>query len=233
MTHLNKQLIPVSISEITQATPKIKIFKLTHNKKDFAFSPGQWIDLYAPISGKNIGGYTIISNPKTTNYIELAIRESDHHPVTIFMHEKAMVGSLLHITEGQGRFFIPLDLESEMYKLPLVFIAGGIGVTPLLSMMRWLKSTSIKHQLLYSASYEKDLILKSELDDNTHFTVTKDPHYSGDKTRINISHLSQKNIDFLNTHFFICGPKEMIDSLSKGLELKGAPKEHLHFEKWW
>ncbi|NOT80081.1 MAG: FAD-dependent oxidoreductase [Bacteriovoracaceae bacterium] len=130
MTHINKQLIPVTVSQIIQVTPKIKIFKLTHNKKGFTFSPGQWIDLYAPISGKNIGGYTIISNPHTPDYIELAIRESDHHPVTKFMHEKVIVGSLLHITEGQGRFFIPLDLESEMYKLPLVFIAGGIGVTP-------------------------------------------------------------------------------------------------------
>lgn len=233
MTHINKQLIPVIISQITQATPKIKIFKLTHNKKDFIFSPGQWIDLYAPISGKNIGGYTIISNPKAPDYIELAIRESDHHPVTKFMHEKALVGSLLHITEGQGRFFIPLDLESEMYKLPLIFIAGGIGVTPLLSMMRWLKTTNIKHQLFYSASHEIDLILKSELDTNTHYVVTKDPLYSGEKTRINISQLSQKNIDFINTHFFICGPKDMIDSLSRALELKGTPKEHLHYEKWW
>lgn len=224
----NPDLINATITQITKAGPRIKIYKLSHNKVDYQFKPGQWIDLYAPIEGKNIGGYTIISNPEDKGFIELAIRESGHHPVTKYMHEKAQVDSILKITEGQGRFFLPPQIDSE-----LIFIAGGIGVTPLLSMMRWLKERNSPHHLFYSSSYEQDIILKEELSLNTDFFVTKDPLYSGYKTRITIDHLKNSQVNYKKAHYYICGPKEMIDFFVQKLLEVGIEQTQLHYEKWW
>lgn len=221
-------MIDAVIESIIQATPKIKVFKLRHNRPDYLFKPGQWVDLYAPIQGKNIGGYTIISAPQTSGSIELAIRESAHHPVTQFMHS-ASVGTKVQITMGQGKFFLSDELSTSG---KFVFIAGGIGVTPILSMIRSLDHKASRVQLFYSASLESDFLFQEELAPFTTFIVTKDSHCSGETQRVSLDLLKKYRAD-LSSHFFICGPKGMIDSLRDSLLSAGVEAGRIHFEKWW
>ena len=220
---------PAEITDINQETDKIKTFRLYHGNEDYTFSPGQWIDLYAPIEGKNIGGYTITSSIKDKGYIELAVRESANHPVTQFLH-RACVGQKVIITEGQGKFFLPRELHSSA----LTFIAGGIGVTPLLSMFRSLDQSKCQLKFFYSASNEKDLLYPQELAPFAIFTTTKGKKelWSHETTRVDLAMLKKYQVDF-QSHFFICGPREMIDSLVHQLKEYGVPSSHLHFEKWW
>lgn len=221
-------MMKATLTSIIQETPKIKIFRLWHGRTDYHFKPGQWIDLQAPVEGKNIGGYTIISSAHTQEYIDLAVRESLHHPVTQFLHA-ASVGTEVEITEGQGKFFLTDDLAT----LPqLTFIAGGIGLTPILSMIRSVDQTKTKVKLFYSVSNSADIMFKNELEPFSIFTVTKDPLWKGEKERISSSLLRKYQADF-QSHFFICGPRAMIDSLSNELKEAGVPKDHIHFEKWW
>jgi len=216
------------ITSIIQETPKIKIFRLWHGKNDYVFKPGQWIDLKAQVEGKNIGGYTIISSAHTQEYVDLAVRESLHHPVTLFLHS-VKVGAEVEITEGQGKFF----LTDEMTKSPsLTFIAGGIGLTPILSMIRSLDKSKTNVKLFYSVSNAEDILLKEELAPFSVFTVTKDIHWKGERERVSVSLLKKYKADF-NSHFFICGPRAMIDSLSQELREAGVSKDKIHFEKWW
>lgn len=214
------EFFSAQIISILQATPKIKVFRLLHNRSDYYFFPGQWIDLEAPIEGKNIGGYTIISSTETKNYIDLAIRESQNHPVTKYLHESVKVGDSVLITKGQGKFY----LEKELMDTPLTFIAGGIGLTPILSMIRSLKSTE-KIKLVYSVGLESEILFKEELKAFTRFIITKD----GEKKRFIVEEL---NLD-LNSSFFICGPKSMIDETVSKLLALGLPKAKIHYEKWW
>ncbi len=225
---METDLVDVVVTEIVQRTPKIKTFKLSFSKNDYQFKPGQWIDLYAPIAGKNIGGYTIISSPLEKNFIELAIRQSDFHPVTKYMHEILKLGDPLRITEGQGRFFLEEKLTSN-----IIFIAGGIGITPILSMIRSLKQHSDQFELFYSASFESDFLMGDELKPFCQFFVTKDPSYKGNKARMKIENILNSKINYQSAQYFICGPKEMIDSFVSELLKAGVDKMQLHYEKWW
>jgi ferredoxin-NADP reductase len=221
-------LISAKIESIEQGTPKIKIFRLRHGNSDYHFRPGQWIDLHVPIDGKNIGGYTIISSARTREYIELAVRESLHHPVTKFLHE-AKPETLVDITIGQGNFFLKDEIAASG---SLTFIAGGIGLTPILSMIRSLDKSKTKLKLFYSVSHEEDILFREELTPFTIFTVTKGPDTKEVKARISVDHLKKYQADF-QSHFFICGPRAMIDSLTAELKESGVPSDHIHFEKWW
>lgn len=222
-------LFKATITEIKQVTARIKAFKLEYGSRSFDFKPGQWIDLYAPIEGKNIGGYTITSAIQEKGFITLAVRESSTHPVTQFLHQ-ITPGQEVMITEGQGKFF----LKEEYMSSPLVFIAGGIGVTPLLSMFRSVDKikNSLKH--FYSVSYEEDILFREELAPYSIFTATKGhtTNWSGETTRVNLAMLKKYETD-LGSHFFICGPRPMIDSMVNELKEAGVPLDHIHYEKWW
>lgn len=221
-------LISAKIESIEQETPKIKIFRIHHDKKDYHFRPGQWIDVHAPVEGKNIGGYTIISSVHTREYIELAVRESLHHPVTKFLHQ-AKPGTSVDITMGQGHFFLKDEVAASG---SLTFIAGGIGLTPILSMIRSLDKSKTKFKLFYSVSHEDDILFREELAPFTVFTVTKEAGAKEEKARISVDHLKKYQVDF-HSHFFICGPRAMIDSLTAELKQNGVSSDHIHFEKWW
>lgn len=216
------------ITSIEQATPKIKIIRLVHGKKDYSFKPGQWIDLQAPVEGKNIGGYTIISGARTQEFIDLAVRQSAHHPVTQFLHA-ASPGTEVEITEGQGKFFLSDEVAKSK---SLVFIAGGIGLTPILSMIRSVNRSRTHVQLFYSVSHTQDILFQDELAPVTVFTVTKEESWTGEKGRVTLDLLKKYETDF-QSHFFICGPKGLIDSLTASLKESGVPAERIHFEKWW
>jgi len=214
---------------ISQATKRIKTFRLDYGDHNYSFKPGQWIDLYGQ-KEKEIGGYTITSSIHDTGFIDLAVRESTTHPVTQYLHNQVKVGDVVMITQGQGKFF----LTPELMKTPLTLIAGGIGVTPLLSMFRSVDKTQTELNFFYSVSSDTDIFFQEELAPYTTFTVTKNPssQWNGERSRINLDLLKKYETNF-NSHFFICGPRPMIDSISKELIAYGVPKDHIHYEKWW
>lgn len=227
---MNQKLITAEITSIEQVTPKIKTFRLYHGRNDFLFQPGQWIDLYAPVEGKNIGGYTITSSAHTQEYIDLAVRESLHHPVTKFLHN-AVVGRKVEITMGQGKFFLTDEVANSN---AITFIAGGIGLTPILSMIRSVDKKKTPVQLFYSVSNEEDIIFRDELAPVSIFSVTKKAtvEWKGETKRIDLEMLKKYKANF-NSHFFICGPRAMIDSVTAQLKEIGVPAARIHFEKWW
>ena len=164
----------------------------------------------------------------------MAIRESSTHPVTQLLHSDLAQGLVVQITNGQGVF----TLKPEMKSKKPVFIAGGIGITPLLSMCRTMNEESLTYSLIYSASYEADLILREEISQNKqsqfHFLVTKE-NTSFRQKRIDLEYLKEiiTEDQIENSPFFICGPKEMIDDLKSYLLILGIKSQSIHHEKWW
>lgn len=220
---------PAKVTQIDQATKRIKTFRLNYGDRPYSFKPGQWIDLFGP-NETDIGGYTITSSNKDHGFIDLAVRESSTHPVTKYLHNEVNVGDEVMITEGQGKFFLTNDLMNSS----LTLIAGGIGITPLLSMFRSTDKTQTPVKIFYSVSSDEDILFRDELAPYATFTVTKSPtpHWHGETNRINIDFLKKYNCDF-NSHFFICGPRPLIDGITKELLETGVPKERIHYEKWW
>lgn len=120
------------VIDVVQDTSSVKLFTLQLlPSQQLRFKPGQWVDFYAPRVAA-VGGYSIISTPQQLaahGTIELAVKRSSHRMAT-WLHTECRVGDKVHVAVG-GKFFLT---ESQARK-PLLMAAGGIGITPLISMI--------------------------------------------------------------------------------------------------
>lgn len=231
--------IPTKIINIRQETPIVKVLTLDLQGQAFNFLPGQWIDCYAEIDGKQeIAGYSLASSPTVKDTVEIAVREGDS-PVTRFIHESAKVGDALWVDGGQGDNHYTREMGER-----LVLIAGGIGIAPLMSVLRYVDCAhpDVEAALIYSARSPSHIIYHEELSEMAEgnenirciFTVTQpvDEAWEGYSGRIDASLFEKAGIE-LDSLFFISGPPEMIDYVAELVEGLGVPWERVRYEKWW
>lgn len=230
-------IIPVTIDEINQVTPTVKLLTLGLGPHDFNYKAGQWVDCYADIDGeRKIVGYSIASSPLKKGKIEIAVKESDN-PVTEYVHNMAHIGDTLFIDGGQGKVFYEQGMKKKV-----VLLGGGIGIAPLMGMLRLIDSLKdTTATMIQSASnvtemmyyYESSEIAQRNQKIEYFATVTQEgPKENFMKGRINRKMLSELKID-LDSLFYICGPEQMIPELEKTLIEMGVPQDMIKYEVWW
>jgi ferredoxin-NADP reductase len=122
------------------------------------------------------------------------------------------------------------------YKGPGVFIAGGAGVTPFISILRMLyKQGRIQgHHLIFSNKRSRDIILREEfqrmLGEAFINTLTREDHPGHVSRRINKNFLKEKIKNF-NQHFYVCGPQSFVEEISESLRQLGANTDSIVFEE--
>ncbi|CAG8959204.1 hypothetical protein HYFRA_00012562 [Hymenoscyphus fraxineus] len=142
----------VIISRIQDINDTIRIFELEpatqDGSTDLTFLPGQWLDVFTPPYPERPGGFTITSPPSALHpppdspkkpYLELAIQKSPSNPPAnyLFQHNSKLISSKLLIRVG-GSFIYPPSPTRPIRRL--VFVAGGVGVNPLMSMLSHIAS---------------------------------------------------------------------------------------------
>lgn len=228
------------ITEIRQETPTIKSFVLDYDGQPFSFLPGQWIDLVLVIDGETaVAGYSMTSSPLRAGSIQLAVKYSANHKVTRYLHERARVGEQVTISNGSGTFYYRREMGDR-----LVLIGAGVGVTPLLSILRFVHEAhpEVSVTLLYSAAVPREILFADELQrmaaQNPRIrlliSVTKPAGsgWDGLTGRIDADKLRLAGLDTANL-YYICGPSDMVDDTAAELTRLGMPRERIIFEKWW
>ena len=127
------EVLAVTVTSVEDASPNVKLVTLrVHERERFSFRPGQWVDFYAPGVEKP-GGYSIASSPGSfarDGTFALAVRASRSSACGHWVHERCRKGDEARVRVG-GKFFAsPGDLAH-----PLVLVAGGIGIAPLVGML--------------------------------------------------------------------------------------------------
>lgn len=156
-----------------------------------------------------------------------------------FFHDQITVGSLLQVRAPSGHFYL------EPGDSPLVLIAGGIGITPLLSMLNWSLANQPKREiwLFYGVRNGRELVMNSHLKTlevtypNFHLWRCFSDPLPEDKVERNYQNQGRIDINLLRMQlplnsyqFYICGPTPMMESLVHALENWGVPDAHIHFE---
>ncbi|KAH2811552.1 hypothetical protein KXV85_005298, partial [Aspergillus fumigatus] len=153
------------IKAIFDETPNVKTFRLMESNGDsipFTFLPGQYATITSEIDGQKVRrSYTISSSPTQRDYIELTIKREQYGLESRHLHDHADTGDLLEISAPAGRFFFT-GKEAD----GIVLIAGGVGITPMMSVLRSLTDRSYEHDifLLYGVNTPEDLIFRDECD---------------------------------------------------------------------
>lgn len=216
---------------------KIKnIKKITHDVKEFttdkpanyAFRPGQATEV--AINKPDWKGekrpFTFTSLPSNDD-LEFTIKSyRDHNGVTDEI-DTLEIGDELIIDDAWGAI---------QYKGPGVFIAGGAGVTPFISIFKDLekKNELLENKLLFSNKTEHDVIHESYfreiLGENFVSTLTEKESEGHENQHIDKQFL-KNHIDDFSQQFYVCGPMEMVREISKQLETLGAKTDSITFEK--
>ena len=232
--------IPATIADIRAETPSVKSFALDLGGRALGFSAGQWVDFFVSIEGAEaVGGYSITSSPAVQTRITLAVkRDGGAHPVTAWLHDEARAGDGVEIALGGDFFFTPGEADS------VTLIGGGIGLTPLMSVVRAADelSPSTKLTLLYSAAAPSELLFRRELESiaarnpriRCEFTITRPTAeaWRGRIGRISAAMMRETGIA-TDSLCFICGPPPMIRDVAAALAQIGVPPARIRYERWW
>lgn len=150
------------IVRIEQQTPRIKSFFL-RPQKPFTHRPGQHVDLRlsAPDGYQAVRSYSIASAADGSGIVELAIERLEDGEVSSFFHDIAAVGDDIELRGPLGGHFAWEPVAGG----PLLLLAGGSGVAPLMAMIRAWKATAseVAIALLLSARSAQDVLYLDEL----------------------------------------------------------------------
>ncbi|HEX7367975.1 MAG TPA: FAD-binding oxidoreductase [Pelobium sp.] len=216
--------------KITEVTPLVThVFRIrTEKPKNYNFTPGQATEVSLQYEGweNEKRPFTFTCLPED-NYLEFTIKTYEDHEGVTKRIATIAPGDVFEIGDAWGT----IDYKGEG-----VFIAGGAGVTPFLSILRNLnqKRQLGKNQLICSNKFEDEIIcfeeLKSMLGGRFINTITqqKDPELP--VGRIDKEYLKAQISDF-NQHFYVCGPAGFTKSILAALKELGAKADGLVFEQ--
>ena len=151
-----------TIMRIDGLSPRVKSF-FFRLAEPIAFRPGQHVllRLTAPDGYRAQRSYSIASAPGTADALELAIERLDDGEVSPFMHDFAQVGDEIELGGPIGGHFNWSPEDGG----PVLFIGGGTGVVPFMSMLRQRAATGsrVPATLVFSARLREDLLFFDEL----------------------------------------------------------------------
>lgn len=199
------------------------------------FSPGQYLELTLPhkhVDSRGVRRYfTIASAPEEHNVIlGVKIYEPSSSYKKALM--KLSPGSKISVTSLKGDFVLPDDPEA----MPLVFIAGGVGVTPFRSMIKSLLLTQKKVNavLFYFNNREEDIAWKEIWDEAksiglTTVYIVKDPSPSwrGETGYMTEQMFKKYVVDPEHARYYLSGSPAMIGAYSAFLKKVGILKHQI------
>jgi ferredoxin-NADP reductase len=237
--------------KITESAEVCSFLLQPHDAKPLPpFKPGQYLTFRLPATHGHtqlIRCYSLSDRPHSGHY-RVSIRRALPPPgvaappglSSSLFHDQIQEGDLLDVRAPAGNFWLEPN-EPE----PVVLIGGGIGVTPVLSMLATLAHQKSRRSVwfFYGVRHGRQHLFKAELEaivrDHPHINLRvcysqpapedrlgEDYHRAG---RITVE-LLQRELPSSNFRFYYCGPGPMMEELTAGLRAWGVPESHLHFE---
>jgi ferredoxin-NADP reductase len=231
-----------TITAIRPETPNVKTFTLTLPQW-LPHRAGQHYDirLTAPDGYQAQRSYSIASAPERTGEIELTVERLEDGEVSSYLHDVLVVGDQIEMRGPIGGYFV---WEAGLGG-PLLLIAGGSGVVPLMAMLRHraAASSAVPTRLLYSSRTPADVIYRDELETlqaansglaivHT-FTREQPPGWRGYARRIDPPMLREV-IGPLGQapQTYICGPTLLVEGAANGLAQLGVPPAQIRTERF-
>ena len=214
-----------------------KISQETHDTKTFRFTPpagvslpahtaGQYLTITLPIDGKRVKrSYTISSPPTRSGYLEITVKRAANGYASQFLHDRVTEGDRLHIAAPAGKFVF--DPRPGAGPDRVVLIGGGVGITPMMSVIRALtdRAWTGEIHLFYSVRTRADVIFGDELARlaEKHATLKLHISYSTESGNITRETIEAAIPDLRRGPILVCGPAPMMTAMRALLVGMGIP----------
>ena len=205
------------------------------------FTPGQYFFVTLPDVGhqddKGLRRHiTVVTSPNEKGVLGFATRMRD----SAFKRSlgELSVGADVEVEPPKGTFALPNDASR-----PLVFVAGGIGITVFRSMLRYIQEEGLSYRvtLIYSNRDRESTAFLDELraleQENSNLrlvlTMTQDPGWEGETRRIDAQFVRDYlGEDLDESTFLVAGPPAMVEGVQKALTEAGVEHENVMAESY-
>ena len=216
------------------------------------FEPGQYLTFKLNMPGSRkptVRCYSLSDSPQT-EYFRVSIKRQvppkDAAKANIdksssnFFHDHVEEGDILDVQAPNGDFFLDLTKQT-----PVVLIGGGIGITPVLSMLNTIVETGSNRETHFFLGVRNGVehVFKDHLqkianeNPNVRLHICYSKPDEGDQEGVDYHHVARVGVDLFkevlpsnNYEYYFCGPPPMMNSLFEGLKEWGVPEDHIHFE---
>ena len=211
----------------------------------FGFTQGQYLTLRGDIDGQDLRRSYSICAGVDDGELRVGVRKVRGGVFSNWINEHLQPGHTISVMAPQGRFFVPIEPGSQRHH---VGIAGGSGITPILSIMKTVLAREPRSSftLIYGNRSLRSTMFKEELEnlkDGYMARLVLHHVFSEEHTDapINMGFLDRAKLaEFLRTlvpagsidHAFVCGPFQMNDEAEAALLAAGVPEERIHIERF-
>ena len=229
------------VAAIFPETPDIRTFRLMSPEGGdipFAFMPGQFLTFSAEVEGGRARrSYTIASSPTRRSYVEVTVKREAQGLISRHLHDEVAVGGLLEVSAPMGVFtFTGAEADG------IVLISGGVGITPMMSVARYLTDRSYPGDIffLHGARTPQDLTFREELEylqkrhANLRIAATvgraEGTAWMGYQGHVSKEFIARTVPEIARRRVHLCGPPPMMDAVKAALAELGVPKEQVKTE---
>ena len=196
--------------------------------------PGQYLTFWLDIPGHHPlkRNYSISSAPGDRDY-RISVKREPGGVASNWLHDTVEPGAIVRVAPPAGEFFLP-----ESPERPVVLISGGVGLTPMVSMLDTIAQTGRRipiqhiHGTLNGATHARALTASTP---NT-TTFYAEPR-AQDRAGQDYDHAGLISIDWLREHtplaeadYYLCGPRPFLRTFVNGLSAAGVPANRIHYE---
>jgi ferredoxin-NADP reductase len=236
-------VIALRVVDIIEETHDVKTFRLIGEKPLlFSYKPGQFVTLLLNIDGREVQrSYSMSSSPSRPHVLELTVKRVPGGLVSNWLCDHVRLGQALTVRGPAGKFSCFNNPSAKMF-----FIGGGSGVTPIMSMSRWIADTApdVDVKILVSFKSPADIIFRKELElasarhSQLQVAVTVTSGWCGTESWTGFTgRISSQMVDILvpdlaERHVFLCGPEPFAQAVTDILRNMGFDLTKLHTESF-
>jgi propane monooxygenase reductase subunit len=205
----------------------------------FKFFPGQYVDIEVP-GTEAVRSFSMANTTcRDDGLLEFVIKVYPDGLFSHFLDKKLAIGDRLKLTGPYGVFTLREAQDEE-----LIFVGGGAGMAPILSLLRSMAERGItrKATYYYGARRKRDLCFEAELreleqtlENFRYVSALSEPDDSDDwdgEVGLITDVVKKHEADLKNAHAYICGPPPMVEAAMPLLTNLGVPENRVYFDKF-
>ena len=224
----------VTVEEVRKLSPSsIGLAVKMASGANLPFLPGQYVNMGLPGSSET-RSYSFSSLPKD-GLVEFFIRNLPGGAMSGYLFDRAKPGDTLSIRGPYGSFYLR-DITR-----PQLFLAGGTGLAPFLSMLEKISGTEPKHpiRLIYGVTNDVDLVevekieaFAAQIPGFSFTTCVAEQTSQHARKGFVTDHITDEHLNGGDVDVYLCGPPPMVDAVEAALAARGVKPARLYFEKF-
>ncbi len=196
--------------------------------------PGQFLTFDWLLDGQKLARcYSISSSPTQTGFVEITVKNQPQGRVSAFLNERASNGLTVEASGPSGRFCF----DEHQHK-SIVLFAAGSGITPIMSILRYIDDLCLDTQatLFYSMRTQRDIIFEAELErleahlpnfQQVLVLTRPESGWTGWRGRLSREFIIKRLGEISQRRFFLCGPEAYMDHVKSILLSLGIDEQSI------